>query len=243
MEPASKSAAAASPPATTSSNNNTQGRRFPSPAASAVAVTLHQNDLSNNGPTYRCRTASGITVDAAENYWGTGHTTPATVPGVVSGNVNFEPIVTSSTDTDMVTPGFQPDLTSLAVDIGSDVSNPSPVHVGDTFTLDLAPANATSNNTTLTQWVINWGDGGPTTTVTSPTIPASVTHVYATPGGDVITATATDELTNTAASNTVNVTVLSAAAAEHHGRGRQPEPFGTFQRRGAIEPRPAAVDG
>ncbi len=169
------------------------------------SVTVQDNDLSGNGTPAINNTNSGMTVDAAENYWGTGNTTLAAVAALVSGNVNFEPILTTG-DADSITGGFQPNLSNLLVDISTSTASPTE---GATYTLNLAPANPTSNNNTLTQWLINWGDSSPQTV--NPTIPNSLTHVYAEEGTYTITATATDELSNTASSNAVNVNVADAA--------------------------------
>ncbi len=165
-------------------------------------VTLHDNGLAGNGTPVINNTNSGMAVDAAENYWGSTNTTLAAVATLVSGNVNFEPILTTG-DADLVTGGFQPNLSNLLVDINSPAVNPS---VGTPVTLNLAPANPTSNNTTLTKWVIHWGDTSPDTTVNAPSIPNSVMHTFTNGGNITITATATDELGNTAVT-TLNMTV------------------------------------
>jgi hypothetical protein len=164
-----------------------------------LSVTIQDNDLSNNGSTVVQNTNSGTTVDAIENYWGPTHVAPAAVAGLVSGKVNFEPILTTG-DESPSTPGFQPDTTSLAVDISSGTTSPTQ---GASYTLNLAPSNPSANNAAITQWVISWGDGTPKTTVSSPNILAAVTHVYGKAGTYTITATATDELGNTASSNSV----------------------------------------
>jgi hypothetical protein len=174
------------------------------------SVTIQDNDLSNNGATVVQNNNSSITVDAAEDYWGSANLTPAAVAGLVSGQVNFEPILTTG-DADSLTPGFQPDTTKLAVDISSGTTNPTP---GSPYRLNLAPSNSTANNATITQWVINWGDGTPNTTVSSPTIPASVTHLYAKDGNYTITATATDELGNPANSNSLSVSVGALSSSQ-----------------------------
>jgi hypothetical protein len=167
------------------------------------SATIQDNDLSNNGSTVVQNTNSSITVDAAENYWGSSYVTPAAVAGLVSGPVNFEPTLTTG-DAGPLTPGFQADTTKLAVDISSGTTNPVP---GDPYTLNLAPSNSTANNATITQWVINWGDGTSDTAWSSPTIPTTVTHSYAQDGNYTITATATDELGNTANSSSLSVSL------------------------------------
>ena len=161
-------------------------------------VVLQQNYLGGNATdagTFVVNNLGSTTLDAAENYWGAGPI--ASVPALVHGNLNFEPIVTSGTDTDLVAPGFQPNVTSLAVDVSS--ATPSPTE-GATYTLNLAPTNPASNNNTITQWVVNWGDFTSNTyKSTDPGgIPNSPTHTYAEEGSYTITATATDEFTNTA---------------------------------------------
>ena len=174
-------------------------------SGNSPTVKLQQNDLSSNATdpgTYVVNNGGLTTIDAAENYWGT--ISLSDVAGRVFGNVNFEPILTNGTDNN---PGFTPDLTSLAVDISSGTA--SPVE-GATYTLNLAPANPTSNNTTITQWVVNWGDGNTSTYTSATPIPNSPTHVYAEYRNYTIIATATDELGNTA-STRLGVTVADAA--------------------------------
>jgi hypothetical protein len=171
-------------------------------AAGTPSVTVQDNDLSNNGSTVVQNSNSGITVDAAENYWGSAHVTPAAVAAFVSGHVDFEPILTAG-DANPSMPGFQPDTTKLAVDISGTPTTTE----GVPYTLSLAPSNPTANNGLITQWVINWGDGTPNTIVSSPNIQATVTHSYAHAGNYPITATATDGLGNVASSNSVAVSV------------------------------------
>jgi hypothetical protein len=176
------------------------------------SVTVQDNDLSNNGSTV-VQNSNSITVDAAENYWGPAYQTPAAVAGLVSGQVNFEPVLTAG-NANPSAPGFQPDTTKLVVDISSGTTSPRP---GAPYTLNLAPSNPAANNAAITQWVINWGDGT-SITVSSPNIPAAVTHIYAQAGNYSITATATDELGNTANSN--SVTVQGPAVSVQQGQSQ-----------------------
>jgi hypothetical protein len=150
---------------------------------------------------------SSITVDAAENYWGSTFLSPAAVAGLVSGPVNFEPILTSG-DADSSTAGVQPDTTTLAVDFSGEYTSTTE---GATYVLNLAPSNPTANNATITGWVIQWGDGTPDTILSSPSIPASVTHTYAEEGSYTITAVATDELGYTATTSVGPFSVADAA--------------------------------
>jgi len=52
-------------------------------------------------------------VDASANWWGSSD--PAAVAGMISGDVDFTPLLDSGTDADPATPGFQPSLSSLTV--------------------------------------------------------------------------------------------------------------------------------
>ena len=51
--------------------------------------------------------------DASANWWGSND--PTTVAGMISGDVDFTPLLDSGTDTEPATPGFQPSLASLTV--------------------------------------------------------------------------------------------------------------------------------
>src|SRR5262249_14962629 len=115
----------------------------------APSVTIQGNDLSNNGATVVQNNNGGITVDAIENYWGPAHVTPAAVAGLVSGRMNFEPILTAG-DASPSTPGFQPDAAKLVVDVSSGTTIVQP---GTPYTLTLTPSNPAANNATITQWV------------------------------------------------------------------------------------------
>ena len=76
------------------------------------------------------------------------------------------------------------------------------VNEAATYTLTLASSDPGSD--TISQWVINWGDGSAAQTVTGN--PASVTHVFADNGTYTISASATDEDgTYSAASKTITV--------------------------------------
>jgi hypothetical protein len=167
------------------------------------SVTVQDNDLSNNGSTVVQNNNGSSTVDAAEDYWGSAYGTPAAVAGLVSGQVNFESILTSG-DADGSTPGFQSDTTKLAVDVSAPTTS---LTAGSLYTLNLAPSNPTANGATITQWVIHWGDGSPDMTVSSPSGVTSVTHTYAKNGNYTITAVATDELGYTAQTSVGPVSV------------------------------------
>jgi hypothetical protein len=180
----------------TATNNFITGNTGPAILVGSTgnpSVTVQDSDLSNNGSTV-VQNNSSVTVDAAENFWGSTYLTPAAVAGLVSGPVNFEPILTSG-DADTSTAGFQPDTTTLAVDVSGEYTS---MTEGTTYVLNLAPSNPTANNATITGWVIKWGDGTPDTILSSPSMPASVTHTYAEEGTYTITAVATDELGYTA---------------------------------------------
>jgi hypothetical protein len=195
----------------TARNNFITGNTGPAVLVGSVgtpSVTVQDNDLSNNGSTV-VQNNSGSTVDAAEDYWGSAYTTPAAVVALVSGPVNFEPILTTG-DADSSTPGFQPDTTKLAVDVSAWTTNPTEPA---TYTLNLAPSNPTANNATITQWVINWGDNQ-TTTLSLPSIPTSVAHTYAEEGNYTITAVATDELGNTVTTSVGPFSVADASLTD-----------------------------
>jgi len=56
---------------------------------------------------------TGALFDASANWWGSNN--PTTVAGMISGDVDFTPLLDSGTDTEPATPGFQPSLSSLTV--------------------------------------------------------------------------------------------------------------------------------
>src|SRR5262249_5100722 len=69
---------------------------------------------------------------------------------------------------------------------------------------------------TITQWVVNWGDGA-TETLTGN--PSSASHVYTTSGARTISATATNEDGTFAAGNTLAVTVQDVVTSIQVGDG------------------------
>jgi hypothetical protein len=77
----------------------------------ATGTVIHYNSLL--GGTYGLNNAVSAIVDASGNWW--GGTDPTTVAGMISGAVDFTPLLDSGADTDPVTPGFQPSLSSLTV--------------------------------------------------------------------------------------------------------------------------------
>lgn len=123
-----------------------------------------------------------------------------TVMGNLAGTV-FHPWLNSGTDTAPGTFGFQPDLASLGVDI----SGPSTVAEGSTYTLQLAPSSP--GVSTITSWVVDWGDGSTPQNVSGN--PTNVTHSFADgPNTYNISATATT-VEGMATSNTVTVNVTN----------------------------------
>ena len=89
------------------------------------------------------------------------------------------------------------------------ISGASDVNEGSTYTLNLSSTDPGTE--TISQWVVTWGDGSATQTVTGN--PSSVTHVFADgsvtsgePGTRTISATATDE-DGSYSSNTKTVVV------------------------------------
>jgi hypothetical protein len=88
------------------------------------------------------------------------------------------------------------------------ISGATSVNEGSLYTLNLSSSDPGTD--TISQWVINWGDGSPAQTVTGN--PSSVTHTFADgPVARTISATATDEDGAVNASNTVSVTVNNVA--------------------------------
>ena len=88
------------------------------------------------------------------------------------------------------------------------LSGAASVNEGALYTLNLARTDPGAD--TITQWVINWGDGSAPQTVTGN--PSSVTHTFADGGATrTISATATDEDGTFNAGNTVAVTVNNVA--------------------------------
>ena len=88
------------------------------------------------------------------------------------------------------------------------ISGAASVNEGAEYTLNLSSTDPGAD--TVSQWVINWGDGSAAQTVTGN--PASVTHTFTDgPATRTISATATDEDGTVNATNTVVVTVSNVA--------------------------------
>ena len=104
----------------------------------------------------------------------------------------------------------------------SALSGAANVNEGSTYTLNLSSSDPGAD--TISQWTINWGDGGPAQVVTGH--PASATHVYADGNSTshyTISATATDEDGTYTAGNTVAVNVNNVAPTVNAGG-----PYATF---------------
>jgi hypothetical protein len=85
---------------------DSSGNQYPQTTA------LNLNSISGNTLAVNWSASSPV-LDASGNWWGS--TNPATVAGNISGGVDFAPLLNTGTDTDLGTPGFQPDLSSLIV--------------------------------------------------------------------------------------------------------------------------------
>jgi len=85
---------------------DSSGNQYPQTTA------LNLNSISGNTLAVNWSASSPV-LDASGNWWGS--TNPATVAGNISGGVDFTPLLNTGTDTDLGTPGFQPDLSSLIV--------------------------------------------------------------------------------------------------------------------------------
>lgn len=77
----------------------------------AGSVTVSGNRLT--GPGYGVAVAGGATINASGNWWGTAN--ESAVAARTSGSVDMSPFLTSGTDTDLATAGFQGDLSGLTV--------------------------------------------------------------------------------------------------------------------------------
>jgi len=95
-------------------NNTGDGILIKSTAGSISSI--FDNDLSGNGG-FAVDNLSGTLVDASVNWWGSN--TRAGVQAAINGSVDYTPFLNSSTDTDLVTPGFQGDFSFLNVDAQS----------------------------------------------------------------------------------------------------------------------------
>jgi PKD repeat protein len=110
----------------------------------------------------------------------------------------------------VVDDGGQSSTTSTAVSVVNvaptlTISGSATVNEGTTYTLNLSKSDPGTD--TLTQWVINWGDG---TTSTLPGTATTATKVYADNATRTITATATDE-DGTYTTNSLTVAVANVA--------------------------------
>jgi parallel beta-helix repeat protein len=77
---------------------------------------INNNAFSGNG-IYGVESFTTAAVDASGNWW--GDNTPALVSAEVSTNVDYTPWLDTGTDTDLGTPGFQGDFSTLWVDDNS----------------------------------------------------------------------------------------------------------------------------
>ncbi|MBL7131536.1 MAG: right-handed parallel beta-helix repeat-containing protein [Candidatus Omnitrophica bacterium] len=98
-------------------NDDTDDTKYPGSAgiwltSSATNIAINNDSIYGNAD-YELKNENSSVVDASANWWGSDD--PTIVTGMISGLVDFTPLVESSTDTDDTTPGFQPDLSSLTV--------------------------------------------------------------------------------------------------------------------------------
>ncbi|WP_428938143.1 PKD domain-containing protein [Fontivita pretiosa] len=145
--------------------------------------------------------------------WGDGMTqivpgSPAAVSHVYADNGQYT-ITATATDEDGTYAANSRSVSISNVAPTLTISGPDSVQGGKPYTLTLAHTDP--GNDTISQWVINWGDGSTQTISGSP---SSVTHVYAIGGTSyTISATASDEDgTYAANSKTVVVAVGDGAA-------------------------------
>lgn len=79
--------------------------------SAAGSVTVSGNRLTGAG--YGVAVAGGATINASGNWWGSAN--ESAVAARTSGSVDMSPFLTSGTDTDLATAGFQGDLSGLTV--------------------------------------------------------------------------------------------------------------------------------
>ncbi|MGH3711976.1 MAG: beta strand repeat-containing protein [Micromonosporaceae bacterium] len=101
------------------------------------------------------------------------------------------------------------------VDPALGISGPTTVGAGDPFSLsftatDPAPADQAASFT----YVVNWGDGSPTQTVTGPS-PTSLGHTYAAAGSYTVSATATDKDGGVSTPATYEVSVFGVGTIDN----------------------------
>ncbi|HTB85104.1 MAG TPA: immunoglobulin domain-containing protein [Candidatus Sulfotelmatobacter sp.] len=83
-------------------------------SAQGPNVVVTDNSIVNNGnPSGLLALQSAGTFNASGNWWGTN--SDSTIAALTTGVVDFTPYLGSGTDTDLVTPGFQGDFSSLYV--------------------------------------------------------------------------------------------------------------------------------
>src|SRR5205085_2117842 len=118
------------------------------------------------------------------------------------------------------------------------------VNEGATYTLSLS-ATGDPGQDTISKWVIKWGDGSATQTVSGN--PSSAAHTYADgPNGYTVSATATDE-DGTYSSNTKAVTVnnvaptILTATNLSGGEGKALSFSGTFSDPGVLDTHTASI--
>ena len=176
-------------------------------------LTIVDNHISEN-TIAGVENDSTVTVNADYNWWGSasGPTNSGNTGG--TGNtiidsalhpVTFAPWLTSGTDTQAGTPGFQP-AASVAVSISG---SPSGVE-GAIYTLTLSPSSLSDT----AAWSVNWHDGPGNTDNIQTGIAGdatSVTHVFAEEGSYAISAVAhTVSSGDVTANSTVTVVVGDA---------------------------------
>lgn len=158
----------------------------------------------------------GSVVDAAGTpssfiiHWGDGASDTVSAAGTY--NHVFNTAGTANVSVDVIDQnGTHAAAGNLAVSVAgipftANISGPSSVAAGDTYTLALSASEAP--NQSVSQWTINWGDGSGAQVLSGN--PASATHVFGSAGNFVISASAVNGQ-GTANSNALGLQVLGAA--------------------------------
>ncbi len=177
-------------------------------------LVISGNSTVNEGSVYTLNLSSSDpgtdTITGWNINWGNGTQfvsgNPASVTRTYPDGANVYPISATATDEDGTWNSNSINVTVLNVAPTLTISGAATVNEGSTYTLNLSRTDPGVD--TITQWLINWGDGN---SQTVPGNPSTVTHVYADGSvSRIISATATDE-DGTFSSNSINVNVLNVA--------------------------------
>jgi choice-of-anchor A domain-containing protein/RHS repeat-associated protein len=183
----------------------------------APEISISGNATINEGSTYTLTLNDGSdpgddAVTTWEINWGDGTTqtitgNPTSVTHIYADGANSYEITAYATDQDGTYTANTLDITVSNVAPEVQISGPSTINEGATYTLSLSAGNDPGDDT-IASWEINWGDG---TTQTITGNPSSVTHVYADGYAEhQISATASDE-DGSYDSNTLDITVSNVA--------------------------------